>query len=276
MKRFLIIQGPMISEGRAGKLTPDMESVVFDTNHNVKYMIEKYGHLFDVVVLSTWTDEPVTFQTDEPYIVVRSKMPPRVETPYGKGNQDRQFYSLQIGLDVLHAEPTDIVVKTRTDITVDLESILFTTKLEYICVTHMNLSRILEKDMSMFGFAVGDFYFSSSYEKMRQFTDAMLVPVNLGWKVHQEMIMKYAYVNFPEFAHLRPVMWNSNEQIDDIQAQVFACMMDMAFYPHTAYPFLSMSWRGHKVDEKFIKDHSANSVIYKDRWDEHKERVKNQ
>lgn len=272
MKKHLIIQGPMTSTGRTG------EDIVNDThyhdaNDNVKRIIETYGNYFDTIVLSTWVDEPITFQTDVPYLLVQGEMPDKINVD-GKGNQNRQFASIYNGLGELSRktiiDSRDIIVKTRTDIFVDLKSIVQSTPKGRICVPHYNLTYYVSGLEGPSTIGVHDFYLSGEAYFMNTFISSMVMndPLNLGWKVHQEMLIKFAYTHYELLKPFKEHMFNKTNTISETQRYILKHVLKTSFYPLLKEIFLNLEWRGKKANNEFIKFHSSPNLIYTDRYNE--------
>ena len=135
-KPSLIIQGPLISSGVDGaqahrdiKTLKDSDEITWDCREGTRKTINKYGHLFDQIILSIWKSCPKIMIDNSRTHIIRSPdlneikhTVFRLTGQRGINNSHRQFYSFLRGLEKLDDEK--LVVKIRTDQQIDLDTLL--------------------------------------------------------------------------------------------------------------------------------------------------------
>src|SRR3989344_3566185 len=131
----LIIQGPLVSRGKSGRMLhmrrviPERDYVVYDCRENIQTMIEEFGHLFSRIVISTWKNELRPDDSWEGANVIASS-DEALPQKHHKGtslpdNRFRQMFGMLAGIEYLEAHSdVDMVVKIRTDQYIDLGCLL--------------------------------------------------------------------------------------------------------------------------------------------------------
>ena len=135
-KPALIIQGPLISSGVDGaqahrnlKKLKNSDEIIWDSRESIRKIINKYGHLFDQIILSIWISCPkITIDNSRTRIIRNPDLDEIKHRVFGLSgqrginNSHRQFYTFLKGLEKLDDEKW--VVKIRTDQQIDLEALL--------------------------------------------------------------------------------------------------------------------------------------------------------
>ena len=107
-KVALLIQGPLKSIGRSGKTSSvdlhkiqSSDVIAYDCRKLISELINKYGYLFEQIILSTWNDEILEFEENsiEIYKFNKDKVPKGdksrawINNPYvSKNNTFYQYY----------------------------------------------------------------------------------------------------------------------------------------------------------------------------------------
>ena len=115
----LVIQGPITT-------THNKTKKYYDSNHNIKKILKDYSNLISEIVLVTWKKEKkkickkILKNKNLKVLLLNDPGVPKLYSKDISDNRLRQFYSCYHGLKVL-SDDIDIVIKTRTDLYIDLK-----------------------------------------------------------------------------------------------------------------------------------------------------------
>lgn len=209
-KRFgLIIQGPLTSFGRGGDKahlpTQDFGEdglVRMDCRENIRRIVENFGGLFDVIVISTWDGEVKPGDGWPGAIVSTCPDPGGIKSKsgglytYKDNNKYRQFVSTYNGITEIEKQAeVDYVIKIRSDQYVDLQKMI-NTFLQMIDKEECPEQLVFAPYLQPATFLLHDFYFAASFRALKAFCEAILSFDRFEFidSVHREMVLKHAYV----------------------------------------------------------------------------------
>ena len=205
-KIALLIQGPLKSVGRSGYTSSvdinhlsSNDIVSYDCRKCISSSIEKYGYLFDQIILSTWNDEILEFndQSIEVYKFSKSKIPKLKDRKWiknihvSKNNMLLQFYGCMYGLEKIKKN-INYVVRIRSDQKVNLKYIYEFLKLNKE-EDKIYVPKFLKK-----GPYFEDFYFAGSKNIIMKFIKSSISKDNKGDIIysdspHIHSLLKFAY-----------------------------------------------------------------------------------
>ena len=181
----LVIQGPIVSRGITGRSEKGraegkpLEVVTHHCKPTIRKTIERYGHLFDQIVVATWEGEDIEAE-DLAYCPSCQllKLPPTQyffksdRRPTGEVNMLKQYVSTQEGIKALEikAKP-HYVVKVRTDQVVQLEALI---KEHQQWSVADRKKRVFVPDHGLTGERIGDFYFVAERQVLFQFCESIV------------------------------------------------------------------------------------------------------
>lgn len=179
----LIIQGPILSTGRTGithaSYSPGETAAIvdYDCKESIRELLDRYGNLFQEVVIATWEGEPIESDVVQAWShchLLKLTPPTKVYKsryhPTGEIALTKQFYSLKAGLGALKAvNKKHYVVKVRTDQIPDLNRMLSEHQ-DASLLDQMNKIFIAYFVSNM----VADFYFVAPYHLLMELCDSVL------------------------------------------------------------------------------------------------------
>lgn len=210
MKFGLVIQGPILSYGRTGKTgiisaskVEEKHVVKYDSNDSISKIINSFGKIFDVIVLSTWESEKQYLKKDinaETIFLDSSKAPAFKKIGFSKktfhnnptalDNRLKQFYSTFKGIEFIDNNfNVDFVVKIRTDMFIDLSKLTQHIESHYKSVS----DKILIPHFTYGKIHFGDFYFAGNIQNMKNYFFYMSKNLRVQSSVHRELFFKYLY-----------------------------------------------------------------------------------
>tara|TARA_B100000161_G_scaffold260320_1_gene227186 strand:- start:59 stop:1033 length:975 start_codon:yes stop_codon:yes gene_type:complete len=202
----LLIQGPLLSIGRSGKSESldrrginSKNIISYDTRKSLDIILKKYSHLFDQIVISTWNDETYEYKKEkvEVYKFNKSKVPklPRLKSisnfHLSQNNMLNQYYGSFLGIKKFRSD-IKFIIKTRTDLIVNLQKIYDFMKFNYEDNT------ILIPKINNKGAYLEDYYFAGSKKIIKSFFESVTQKDNDGVRVysesaHKNPLLKFAY-----------------------------------------------------------------------------------
>jgi hypothetical protein len=212
----LVIQGALLSIGRTGdklhqtpaELMKNGGVIEYDTRENVNKIIKEYGHLFDEIVVSVFDNQLRPDEYFEGAKIVSAPDPGGIKQVghYKDNNKARQFLSTLNGLLELEKSGMDYAVKIRTDIHLDLTSMLGAF---FEGIKDGNHSAIYATVTNPPTFLLHDLYFAAELKALKNFCEAILGYDRFEFisSVHRDMILKHAYmfykdeIKVPEWAY---------------------------------------------------------------------------
>src|SRR3989344_1568605 len=258
----LVIQGALMSVGRTGdKLHQSPEQlkkeggvIHYDCRENIQKIIDNYGHLFDKVVVSVFDNQLKEGDNWRGAVIVSAPDPGGIKQVghYKDNNKQRQFISTLNGILELEKSGIEYVVKTRTDIYLDLASLVesfFKNDTNKIGAT------IVYPD----NFLLHDLYFVARLENLKKFCEAIMAYGNFEFisSVHREIVLKPAYFLYREAIKVPDWAYFPNFPPDGVSAvtrRVFNYIFENHFFSLPPEIWRGTLWRG----TRFAKDHFSN------------------
>lgn len=272
----LVIQGPLLSIGRAGnnlhqspeQLLKTGGVIQYDCRENISRIIREYGHLFDEIVVSTWDNEvsPSDGWVGAKLISVPDPGGVKQVGHYKDNNKVRQFLSTLNGVKELEKHGIEYAVKTRTDTYLDFEKLVesFSAGIE----ANPNHQSIYATVVHAPTFMLHDLYFASTTKAMKEFCEAILDfdKFEFVYSVHRDMVLKHAYVMYkdvidvPDYAYFP---FSPPSGVSASTRKIFDYMFENVFFSLDPDVFWSTLWRG----AHYEKAHVAGLVdAKKRRW----------
>jgi len=270
-KIALVIQGPLLSIGKGGhnahisqnKLKKS-DLVCYDCRENIKKLINDFGSLFDLIVISTWDNQiKASDQWPAGVKIVAKPDPGGIERPglYKERNKYRMFTGIKNALDEIDKinKKIDYVVRIRTDQYLDLWE-LIKSFFRGLNNTNKNCYRNELIFVPLFrpvDFTVADFYFASTLQAMKKFCNAILSYDNFEFfpNVHREIILKHAYVlykkkiNVPDWAYFPRLPQRGASRKTK---RIFRFMFENIYFSLSPETFRSIIFRGSPFTEKYL------------------------
>lgn len=213
----LIIQGPIFSPGVDGK----GEQVKYNCEQNINQLLDKYHGLFKHVVLVTWKDEDTSAinKCDNLHIIqvedIGGDFKRASNIFWETENAKRQFLSTWAGVDYLRniAADTDLVVKLRTDQSLDLN--LLIDQLEKSGKNGDDKIMIPFISLKPY-FYPCDYFFAGSNKTMQKFLSDQLHSLVVFMNAHESMVFNYYHYKrkVSEFQKIINVLfWNERRRV---------------------------------------------------------------
>ena len=300
-KVALLIQGPLKSIGRSGKTSSvdlhkiqSSDVIAYDCRKLISELVNKYGYLFEQIILSTWNDEILEFEENsiEIYKFNKDKVPKGdksrawINNPYvSKNNTFYQYYGCIFGLKKIRND-INHVVKIRTDQFINLEKIFNFMQKNYekdtVLVPKISLTK---------GPVFEDFYFAGSKKIINKFLDSIISKDKEGILLYSDSphinpLLKFAFAEskktiFFEEKYYKKFGYGSLEQY-----VILFYIFNKYFRPFPFEIAKNMKWRGSKfgLNNIWIKDQNDKlnfdfkQYYKKDIWSTHKKfkpRLKN-
>jgi|SaaInlStandDraft_4_1057021.scaffolds.fasta_scaffold21807_2 hypothetical protein len=261
----LLIQGPLFSAGRSGQIgtavakNNNSKIIEYDCRSNIDNIISVYKHLFDEIVISTWSDDQYSDYDPEGALRVNVKdITPKIyersivrklgkEHVHSSNNIFRQFYGSYKGMQCF-SNSIDYVLKIRTDISVDLESMVDTLIESEVDDTVYIPYKIPEK---MF---IPDFYFAGKREILEDFFYSMFKDWRLFTNnVHKDIFLKYAYVKYFNEIGVSSEAYKSEFFGSPDSRIIFVYMINKVFKSFDKSIYKDMYWRGSRWNVDYTK-----------------------
>ena len=282
MKKGLIIQGPLISIGRTGKtaniafskLTPK-DIVEYDCCDNIIKIFDKYGDLFDHIVVVTWSD-----QDKELLNRLKSSLPKEsllliedsTKTIEAKGNlipgnnKYRLFLSVYEGSKFLSDLGCEYIFKVRSDQFLDIDLLvsdslkkLINEKRNVILVPWLNIKNsytVLE---------IPDHYFAAKTKDMLDFTREYLTTPEIFDHIHTDIFFKWSLRSLASFSLIRKYIRVTSSFGNNILLNIVInpWISNGFFKPLDNNILSNLYWRGEKLDiDVDINELSNDEIIY--------------
>ncbi len=261
----LVIQGPLMSIGRAGnnlhaspdQIQKDGGIIHFDCHENINRIISEFGHLFDEIVISTWDNEIKEGESFQGAKLISVPDPGGIKQigHYKDNNKYRQFISTLNGLLELEKSGVEYAVKARTDSWVDLEKLLesFFSGVE----KSPNEQAIYATVVHPRTFMLHDLYFASTLKAMKDFCEAILAFDKFEFisSVHREMVLKHAYVLYrkeisvPDWAYFP---FSPPSGVSAESRKIFDYMFEKIFFSLDPEIFRTTTWRGECYEKEHV------------------------
>lgn len=205
VRSLLIIQGPIVSEGRTGESINNPNGglgkdriVRFNCTSTVNWYISQFSREFDLVIVSTWDSEDtdgIKLQGNVEILKntdLLAKTTPFIsQTGYAGNNTFRQMFTIQQALKEGLKKQCEIAVKVRTDTQVNaailLESVKTDTSKLWFPKTATQLNYL------------EDFFIGGSVGNMKLLCDSVLEKRTFYKSPHNELF--YQYVKAKESPH---------------------------------------------------------------------------
>jgi hypothetical protein len=264
---ILLIQGPVISKD-------------YDCKENIQKTIELYGDNFKSIVISTWENSGLLDKKwPHPNVkVIESK-------DVGQGidssgvfysNRKRHIHSSWVGCSFIFDNfcPSDLVIKTRTDIFFDLKSTIIHIKAND--EEFNNYRKVNQKGFIYFLFfcrnnpyVVSDFVFSGKVSDVYRLINAAKNYIDITFRENEilpegDLVQKHiyanlrTYMNFQEYRYF-PMLkkWNGKANSFIYPAEIlepwYECLKNsFSFFPKKLVS--DLTWRGQGFFEKAIKN----------------------
>lgn len=209
----LIIQGPIFSPGING----NGEMVEYNCVKNINQVLTNYKHIFEHIVLVTWVTEDISrIDKHENLHIIQVEdiggNGKRTSSYWKTENIKRQFFSTWVAVNYLNdfIEQTDLIVKLRTDQSIDLSML---TK-ELINIYLEQQDKIVVPNLNNRFIYPSDFIFAGSLERMDKFLSDQLYSLTPLYNAHESMIYNYnRNKNTSEFQlFVNLIFWNKKSR----------------------------------------------------------------
>jgi len=282
-KLGLIIQGPLTSRGISGKdahikQRNDLKGedlVTFDCRKNIKETVDKYGILFNSIVVSTWENE--IRRTDSwrgVKVITSNNYEYMGETLDGElpNNKFKQFYGILAGIRYLKKyTDVDFVVRTRTDQLVNISNILDSVERYFKAGEYSNEVIFIPRLRRSNKGGCGDFYFAADINTFECFCNSFFKYNNFEFhrSVHNDIFFKYAYVkykkklNIPEHGYF-PRLYKYNTRLCKHSLKLCKFMLQNVFKPLSYNCYKSIVWRGSQFSSRGLREARKGEVFEKE------------
>ena len=261
----LVIQGPLLSIGRAGNnlhkspglLIKEGGVVEYDCRQNIQKIIDEFGSLFDEIIVSTWDKEvrPTDGWKGAKLISVPDPGGIKQTNSYKDNNKFRQFLSTLNGLKELEKSKIDVAVKIRTDQYLDLKLLLdsYHDKVE----NHPNPMAIGVTIAHPTTFLLHDLYFIADLQALKRFCEAILSYARFEFisSVHREMMLKHAYKEYKDKINVSDSDYFPMNPPDGVSLgtrKIFDYMFRNVYVSLDPDVFRGTLWRGEYYEEDHV------------------------
>lgn len=261
----LVIQGPLLSIGRAGNnlhMSPEELKrtggvVHFDCRDNIRNIISEFGHLFDKIIVSTWDNEVEPGDSWEGATLVSQPDPGGIkqEGHYKDNNKFRQFLSTIKGLEELEKSGMEYAVKARTDQHMDL-GLMVSSYFKEV-ETRDESKAIGATVVHPPSFLLHDLYFVANTGVLKKFCESILAYDRFEFisSVHREMVLKHACheyrqkIGVPDWAYFPK---NPPDGVSGETRKVFDYMFENVYFNLDPGIFKKTLWRGAYYEEDHV------------------------
>jgi hypothetical protein len=262
----LVIQGPLLSVGRNGgqlhetpaQLVQQGGLVRFDCRQNIQQLIDRYGSLFAMVVVSTREDHLQSGDGWRGAVLVAEPDigAAKIVDSYKDNNKFRQFRTTLRGLEELQAAGIGHAVKIRTDQHVDLDALVRSYR-DGCIRSDRDPQAIFASAIHRPTYMLHDLYFAARTDTLASFCESILAYDRFEFmaSVHRDMVLKHAYARYrdrigvPERAYF-PV-WPPNG-VSAGTRRIFDYMFEEVFRPLDPAIFRSTVWRGALYGQDYV------------------------
>ncbi len=273
----LIIQGPLVSKGISGRVAhivqrrklKESEIVNYDCRKNIQEIIDKLGHLFESVVVSTWEDEVRSTDSWRGATLVTTKSVGLIGESVGgilPNNKFKQIFGILSGIKYLKEHSNvDFIIKIRTDQWVDIPKILESIE-HYFASGQYTQEVIFVPRMKKDGF--GDFYFAGNIKTLESFHEAFFEFDKFEFhpSVHREMWLKYAYVKYRNYIKVQehgyfPKLYKYNGKYCKHTLAISKFMIKNVFRPLSFDCYRTIIWRGEKMTKEGLRNIQEKEIF---------------
>jgi hypothetical protein len=265
MKIGLLIQGPIISQGRTGSSPSNI--VLHDSSSNVIDLIHNLSkNDFDEILISTWKS------SESLELSMSKELPSYVEFLHisenemkneciiddidnNSGSKYYQYYLTYRGILELKSKGIDYVIKCRTDQLIDLK------KLKKFIVNQPNFDdrffvTHLEKNKP---FWVNDFYFGASIKNMDNIFKSLLFSRSFSGSVHTDLfraITNNSLTLSNEFPKLFVFLKNHKLVAESKRYEnYYKYIINDVIQPFPRSVYTSIIWRGKLLHKKAYSEY---------------------
>lgn len=275
----LIIQGPLVSRGISGRTAHIIERsklregdiVSYDCRENIQNIIDRFGHLFSGVVISTWEDEVKPSDSWKgAALVTANDKGLKGESLQGilPNNKFKQFFGVLSGIKYLeqHSD-VDFIIKMRTDQWLDISKILESVE-HYLESGRYTPEVIFVPRMKKGGF--GDFYFAGNIRTLKSFHRSFLEfnKFEFHSSVHKETWLKYAYVRYRDVIRTSEHGYFSRPPAGRYYCKhslkIFEFMVQNVFRPLSFSCYRTIVWRGEQLSKKGLQKVKEQEIFEED------------
>ncbi|MDZ4205938.1 MAG: WavE lipopolysaccharide synthesis family protein, partial [Patescibacteria group bacterium] len=234
---------------------------------NIQRIVDEFGHLFDMIVVSTWDNE-VKGGDGWPGVKLISVPDPggiKQLGHYKDNNKHRQFISTLNGVLELEKSGIEYAVKTRTDTYLDFKELVesFFADVE----ERKNSNAICATAVHGPNYLLHDLYFAATTKALKEFCEAIesFDKFEFISSVHREMVLKHAYAHYREIIDVPDWAYFPKFPPDGASAEtrkIFDYMFRNVFFAFNPEIFRSTLWRG----EHFPPEHVDSLVEVKQKY----------
>lgn len=209
MKKGLIIQGPLISQGRTGKAVntafkelTEKDVVNYNCVKNIAKIYKNYSHLFDEVICVTWIDQDKNLIDElleicgkENVLLIKDTTAfiQEQNSLIAGNNKLRQFLSTLEGAEKLKDRGCEVTLKIRTDQYLDCEKIMNSYN-ESLALDDKKSSALFvpwkNASNSYSITEIPDMYFVGSTKSIIEYSSIMLKDQEISRHVHTDIFYK--------------------------------------------------------------------------------------
>lgn len=264
-KKSLVIQGPIISQGRSGSSENDIVS--YNTIDNINRIYEENKFIFDDIVLVIWKSDTVYASeiNVKKVVFIRNFMVNyRQDLSYAKSNNKlKQFKSTMRGLKFLidlGYTDNDIIFKIRTDQYLNFSSIINFKFFNRIYVPNIASKGVAESLLpSAF---LKDYYFAGKIREIKTFLESFIEnPIEFSESVHTDALFKYGFILYPNYK--RRVYYTKKNRLNKDNIELIKELFCNHISPLPKELFSTLIWRGKPIEKIQIK-----YGIFHNEWEE--------
>ncbi len=256
MKIGVVIQGPIISEGRT---YDSLKSRRFDSSDCIQRQYQEATMLDCEVVISTWVGETLNQLSNIPKadIILNSPLSysffSNIRNDYAN-NKYKQFTSLLSGTTALKERNCTHIIKVRSDLDINLPKLinLITSMKIEIEPRKIAVPLLYSKKPDMFY----DPYFVALTNEMVELCKIIVKNKELYASVHQDVFYKWALNVRGSYPKLNDIftIYRRNESITAPQLQFIseAWLKSFSVLPKSLWE--NQVWRGEKIMASELKD----------------------
>jgi hypothetical protein len=256
----LLIQGPILSKGKTGQHFGQgnlpIDDNYFDTTETINSVIRRFAEDFDLVVVATWNTEDTTgIIGGDSVKILRSEAPKKRSRNKREPNSYRQFYSVLKGLDLAEDYGCTLIVKIRTDTSIDASKLL-------------NLCRYRPESIWVVPFqqpnCISDFILAGNLQNLRNLSKQFLRNQFLRRSIHFELFYSYIFFQSNIWAKVR--FWNylpKTQYLSNSQAQLIRHSWESYFSAIPQSIWNEVLWRGFGIPNDSKKNDVELAIKFK-------------
>ena len=274
-KLALIIQGPLESIGRTGKTMSNPfftlgkgDIINFNCEKNIIKIINEFGNLFDVIILSCWKNDKISKDLiefkklkicqNESFEEYYSERYNKDLSPNFSGhNKYRQIFSTLKGVEKAASLNCDYVFKIRTDCYLNLKICIETIKKNYKFFNKRIAVPYKIEDGEPF---LEDIYFSGNTQIIKSCLNSILNNYEIKKSVHHHIFYSWLF-ELNKYFHKKSIFFNrfplysSLTKYDKLLDKI---CWNFFFTPLSKDVWSSLSMRGENRDDI---DHNFNNQM---------------